>query len=268
MKKQISALLILALLLTGCSLTRGKEEKQTTTEEILAQASGTDTYYDPNSNIPEYTGTATQTDSTVPEDPASWTMNDIPEYSGNPYIVINNDEPFFTADEMTTECYTYYGELDSLGRAQYSMGVICKDELAEGSRGEIGHIRPSGWNQNKYEGVVDTEPPYLMQRSHLLMWKMTGDSSNIPENLISGCQYFNAQMLEQETIVLNYIKSGGKVVYRVTPYYKGDNLLATGVLMEAASPENPGEFKMCRFVYNVQPGIEIDYATGENWLAQ
>lgn len=271
---------LLMLSLTGCSLTRngeGKKKEPETTEEPLITASGTSAYYDINENVKDvatYTEAEEESEDTTEEYEITTEytdindyFSDIPEYSGEVSVIVNNDIPFFTDDQLTTECYTDYGSLDPLGRTQSSIAVVYADNLPEGERGEIGHIKPTGWVQNKYEGIVDSDPPYLYNRCHLVMWAMIGDESNVQENLITGTRYFNTSgMLPNETEVLNYIKtSGNHVIYRVTPYYNGDNLLANGVLMEAKSVEDDGaSLSLCRWVYNIQPGIEIDYSTGDN----
>lgn len=277
--------LILCLILTGCSFTRGEKTTEEITEEApLVEASGTSAYYDINADVKDV-ATYTDADNDTEEDlykveesdtyelvteytSASEFYAELPEYSGEVSIVVNNDIPFFTEEDMTTECYTYYGELDELGRTQYSMCVTCSEDLPEGDREAIDKsIKPTGWVQNKYPGIVDSDPPYLYNRSHLLLNAALGTQSDVLENLITGTRYFNTQgMWPNEEEVLNFIKTGNMhVLYRVSPFYQGDNLLASGVLMEAKSVEDNGQsLSMCRWVYNVQPGIEIDYETGEN----
>lgn len=262
---------ILALLLTGCVIpAKGREEK-TTEEIVLAASSGTDPYDDINQYIKEATpgNAAKKKSGSVSNSESSFNYSDIPEYSGEPYIVVNNDRPYFTEEMLTTDCYQDYGTLDELGRTPATTIVTCYEELPSGERGEIGHIKPSGFKQKKYPGIVDSDPPYLYNRAHLGMWAMLGDKSNVPENLISGSRYFNTEsMLPNETIVLNYIKESKQhILYRVTPIYIEDDLVARGVLMEAMSIEDKGEsLSLCRWAYNVQPGIKIDYKTGESEL--
>ena len=267
--KFISLILVLSML-TACGPRRAEAEV-TTTEEIVAENSGKDNYRDPNEDIPKYEikeDTAT-TGEAVEETVGIQEFNGInpDEYDGSPYVIINNDMPYFTEDMLTTENYRDYGTLDSLGRTTRTILVTSREMLPEGDRGEIGHIKPSGWHQTKYEGLVDSEPPYVLNRAHLGMWALIGDESNIQENLISGTRYFNTEgMLPNETIVLNFVKSSDMhILYRVTPYYRGDNLFADGVLMEAMSVEDKGEsLHLCRWAFNVQPGVVFDYATGEN----
>ena len=278
-RKLLIANLIVILFLTGCSLPKIGREKKTTEEVIIAASSGTDAYEDQNKHVNNAVPKITEdkestkksneeTSEESTEEPVSeFNYDDIPEYSAEPYIVVNNDKPYFTEDMLTTECYQDYGTLDELGRTPETTIVTCYEELPSGERGSIGHIKPSGFKQNKYPGIVDSDPAFIYNRSHLAMWALVGDYSNIPENLITGTRYFNTEgMLPNETIILNYIKESKQhVLYRVTPIYLGDDLLARGVLMEAMSVEDRGEsLSLCRWAYNVQPGIEIDYSTGEN----
>ena len=251
----------LSLLLSGCSLKFPGRQEQTTTEEIIAASSGEDDFLDINADIKESTRTDAETSS-------AFKLSTIPEYNGSAYVTVNNDVPFFSSREKeTTSCYRNYGQLDSLGRATSSIMYTCKEELPDEEREGLEDLKPSGWEQAKYPGIVDSEPAFVYNRSHLLMWALIGNESDVIENVITGTRYFNTQaMLPNEEIVLNFIKSSDMhVLYRVTPYYKGDNLLAEGVLMEAMSVEDNGKsLSLCRWAYNVQPGIKIDYKTGKN----
>ena len=273
-KRKLCFIMSIVMLFTsGCSFGRRKEEK-TTEDPVIYQSSGTDTFYDINADVESaeflYDGTnATSSDA----DSGSIFMGyDASDYDGEPYIVVNDDIPFFDDDLNVTACTVDYGELDSLGRTQVSEAITCYEELPTEERGDIGDIKPSGWKQAKYEGVVDSEPPFLYNRCHLLLWAAFGNCSNLQENLITGTRYFNTQgMYPNEEIVLNFIKNNHDmhVRYRVTPYYTGDNLLADGVLMEAMSIEDEGaSLSLCRWAWNVQPGVEIDYETGESNLAE
>lgn len=197
---------------------------------------------------------------------------DIPEYSGLPYVVINNNKPFFTEADYTTKAFEEYSELDVLGRCGVAYANICEDLMpaANEERGDIGSIRPSGWKQKAYKGLVEGD--YLYNRSHLIGWQLAGENDN-ELNLITGTRYMNVQgMLPFEDMVDDYFEvkanQDNHVLYRVTPIYEGNNLVASGVQMEAYSVEDNGEgvcFNV--YVYNVQPGITIDYATGENRLS-
>ena len=136
-------------------------------------------------------------------------------------------------------------------------------------REDIGYIKPTGWRQRKYEGLVDADPPFLYNRSHLIARALTGQDAN-ERNLITGTRYMNATtMLPWEEMVMRYIENSDfHVLYRVTPYFKGNELLARGVEMEAYSVEDNGMLCYHVFVYNIQPGVDLDYATGKNWLSK
>ena len=194
-------------------------------------------------------------------------LNYIPAYAGDPYIVINGNIPFFTEEEKTsTVTFEQYSELDELGRCGVTYANVSRELQPEEERGEIGMIRPAGWVQKKYEGIVDSTPPYLYNRCHLIAYCLTGQNAN-EKNLITGTRYLNVKgMLPFEEKVAAYLKrEDHHVLYRVTPIYEENNLLASGVLMEAWSVEDQGEgICFCVYCYNVQPGIEIDYATGES----
>lgn len=195
------------------------------------------------------------------------TLADIPEYSGETYVVLNNNEPNFTEKDLKTEAYEYYSELDDDGRCGVAEANICEDLMPTEERGSIGQIKPSGWHSVKYDNV---DGKYLYNRCHLIGFQLTGENAN-EKNLITGTRYMNTEgMLPFENMVADYIKeTGNHVLYRVTPIFEGDNLVASGVQMEAKSVEDNGEgicFNV--YVYNVQPGIEIDYATGDSRLAE
>ena len=192
----------------------------------------------------------------------------IPEYSGLPYVEVNNNIPYFTEDEYTTEAFEEYSDLDILGRCGVAYASVSRELMPTGKRGRISHIKPTGWEQAKYEGIVDSDPPYLYNRCHLIAYCLTAENDN-EENLITGTHYMNEEgMLPFEEMVAKYLdKHDNHVLYRVTPVFEGNNLLASGVLMEAYSVEDKGRgIEFCVYVYNVQPGIEIDYRNGRNWL--
>lgn len=191
----------------------------------------------------------------------SFSITDIPEYSGEPYVVINENEPDFSSDDMTTESFEIYSELDSLGRCRTAYANIGQNLMPTEERGSIGHVKPTGWQTVKYDSV---DGKYLYNRCHLIGYQLTAENAN-EKNLITGTRYMNVEgMLPFENLVADYVKeTGGHVLYRVDPIFEGDNLLAKGVQMEAYSVEDEGDgicFNV--FVYNVQPGINIDYATG------
>lgn len=206
--------------------------------------------------------------SQSPDTASAIDLDSIPEYSESPYIEINGNKPNFSAEEITTDVFEQYSELDSLGRCGVAYANICKELMPTEERGKIGQIKPSGWQTVKYPGIV--EGNYLYNRCHLIAFCLAGENAN-EKNLITGTRYMNAEgMLPFEETVANYVdETNHHVLYRVTPIFEGDNLVASGVEMEAYSVEDNGE-GICFhvFVYNVQPGIEIDYATGDNKKAR
>lgn len=191
-------------------------------------------------------------------------LTDIPEYDSDPYVVINGNEPFFDESDYTTEAFENYSNLDSLGRCGVAYANICKELMPTEDRQDINSVTPSGWVQNEYDFV---DGGYLYNRCHLIGHQLAGEDAN-EKNLITGTRYMNVQgMLPFENMVADYIdETDNHVLYRVTPVYGGNNLVASGVLMEAWSVEDSGDgvcFNV--YCYNVQPGVEIDYSTGDNW---
>ncbi len=191
--------------------------------------------------------------------------NDIPDYSGSAYIVLNNNKPEFTNSEITTKAFEKYSQLDSLGRCGVAFACLGIETMPTEERGEIGMIKPSGWHLKKYDCV---DGKYLYNRCHLIGFQLSGENAN-DKNLITGTRYLNIEgMLPFENMVDDYIEeTGNHVMYRVTPVFEGDNLLCKGVKMEAYSVEDNGTgvcFNV--FCYNAQPSIKIDYKTGESYL--
>ncbi len=193
----------------------------------------------------------------------------IPEYSGKPAVELNDNIPSFTEYDLTHVEGESFSDLDALGRCGSAAAMLDQSMMPTEERGDIGMIRPTGWKQKKYPGIIDSEPPYLYNRCHLIAYAMTGQNAN-EKNLITGTRYMNTEgMLPYEKIVLRYLDGHNyQVLYRVTPYFSESELLARGVEMEAYSVQDEGE-SICFhvFVYNVQPGIIIDYQTGENRAA-
>ena len=193
---------------------------------------------------------------------------EIPEYSEAAYTEVNGNVPFFTEEEMTTEAFEVYSELDWLGRCGSAFANVCDELMPTEERGSIGMVKPTGWHTVKYPELISDL--YLYNRCHLIGYQLTGENAN-EKNLITGTRYMNVEgMLPFENMVADYVReTDNHVLYRVTPSFTEDNLVADGVLMEAYSVEDHGEgVKFCVFVHNVQPGIEIDYATGESWVAE
>lgn len=200
----------------------------------------------------------------------SYALNNIPEYNNEPYVVLNDNIPEFTKADYTTESFEKYSELDSLGRCGVAYANICRETMPkeDEERGDISSVKPTGWVQKRYDGE------YLYNRCHLIGYQLSNENAN-ELNLITGTRYFNTTgMLPFENQVAEYIKEqtsqeNKHVLYRVTPIYKENELVARGVQMEAYSVEDNGQgicFNV--FVYNVQPGINIDYATGESSIQQ
>ena len=190
----------------------------------------------------------------------------IPEYTGTDVIALNNNVPNFTAYDLSHTAGETYSDLDLLGRCGTAVALLDRTMMPTEPRGEIGSIKPSGWVQEKYPGIIDSEPPYLYNRSHLIAYAMTGQNAN-EKNLITGTRYLNMELMQPYEIkVLKYLDySDNHVLYRVSPYFKGVELVARGVELEAYSVEDGGEGVCFHvFLYNVQPGITITYLTGDN----
>ena len=198
-----------------------------------------------------------------PESSAS--LEDVPAFSGAPYVELNENQHNFSQSDMTKEAFETYSELDELGRCGVAYANICKELMPTEERGNIGSVKPTGWQSAKYD-VVDGK--YLYNRCHLIGFQLAGENAN-KQNLITGTRYMNVTgMLPFENEVDDYVdETGNHVLYRVTPIFEGSELVARGVQMEAMSVEDAGE-SVCFnvFVYNVQPGISIDYATGNSRL--
>ena len=192
------------------------------------------------------------------------TLEEVPEYTGQPYVEINDNEPTFTEDELTTDSYEEYSPLDELGRCQTAEACVGEDLMPTQKRESISSVKPTGWVNKEYDGI---DGGYLYNRCHLIGFQLTGENAN-EENLITGTRYMNVEgMLPFEDEVAAYIKeTDNHVMYRVTPVFEGDDLVASGVQMQAESVEDDGvgiSFNV--YVYNVQPYVVIDYKTGENW---
>ena len=265
MKRYASLLLSLLLtlsLLTGCGGTEVPEETHSP-EPTTAVTQAPELSPDPTAE-PTPVPTPEALPTPAPE-PAAFDMSMVPPYSGRAYVEINGNVPFFTPDEHTTESYEYYSPLDRLGRCGVTVASIGRDLMPTEPRGEIGSVKPTGWHTVKYDCV---DGKYLYNRCHLIGFQLTGENAN-KQNLVTGTRYMNVQgMLPIEDLVADYVQSTGfHVMYRVTPIFDGDNLVCDGVLMEAISVEDSGRgLKTCVFAYNVQPGVVINYATGESCL--
>ena len=241
----LSLLLVVCTLATGCSLD-GLDSIGDALKDAFEGA-------DINATEPQQNQNAVSVD-------------EVPEFSGAPFVTINDNQPTFTEEELVTVSYEFYSPLDSLGRCGYTMACIGRDIMPTEKREEIGSVKPTGWQSVKYD-IVDGK--YLYNRCHLIGFQLTGENAN-KENLITGTRYMNVDgMLPFENMVADYIKeTGNHVIYRVTPIFEGNNLVANGVQMEAFSVEDEGDgicFNV--YVYNNQPGVTIDYKTGHSHLS-
>lgn len=266
-KKSIIAIIMLCVVLTGgCGLSEKQSgnadikmpvEQSSSSNETLA-----DNYY--NGQLDSETTNSKDTN----DKSESISIGNLPEYAGNAYIFVNGNVPYFTDEEkIDIEPFENYSSLDSLGRCGVAFANVCKEIMPTEERGSIGQIKPSGWHTVKYNGIVDGN--YLYNRCHLIGYQLAGENAN-ELNLITGTRYLNmVGMLEFENTVSAYVEeTNNHVLYRVTPIFEGENLVAKGVEIEAWSVEDNGAgicFNV--FCYNVQPGIEIDYATGDSWIS-
>lgn len=206
---------------------------------------------------------------TSPEEQAVITLDTLPDYDGSPFATLEGGQPSFTEEEKSaSSSWERYAELDLLGRCGTAEACIGRDLMPTEERGAIGMVKPSGWHTVRYDGVVDGK--YLYNRCHLIGYQLSGENAN-EKNLITGTRYLNVVgMLPFEDEVADYVQeTGNHVLYRVTPVFRGLELVARGVQMEAWSVEDGGAgvcFNV--YCYNVQPGVEIDYATGESRLAE
>ena len=198
-----------------------------------------------------------------------FSLDEVPEYPGEPFVALYNNVPDFDDKDKTTKSFETYSDLDSLGRCGVAYANIGKDLMPTQKRGDISSVKPSGWINKKYDTDL-VDGGYIYNRCHLIGHQLAGEDAN-EKNLITGTRYFNVEgMLPFENMVADYVKeTNNHVLYRVTPVYDGDDLVAKGVQMEAYSVEDDGEGVLFNvFVYNVQPGITIDYATGNSELSK
>lgn len=244
------------------------------TEEVQETVVPTETPSSTQTPKPTATPTATPEPTKTPEPSPEvvakisqeFSLSNVAAYSGSPYVEINQNVPYFADSELSKTSYEYYSDLDSLGRCGVCVASVGQDIMPTEKRGDIGSVKPTGWHTVKYAGVVDGN--YLYNRCHLIGYQLTGENAN-NKNLITGTRYLNVEgMLPFENMVADYVKeTGNHVMYRVTPVFDGNNLLASGVLMEAKSVEDNGAGILFNvFCYNVQPGVTIDYATGDSAL--
>ena len=197
------------------------------------------------------------------------TLEAVPAYDGEPFVTIADGVPSFTEEDLAEakKDYETYSELDDLGRCGPAEASVGLELMPTEKRGSISSVKPTGWVQNKYDWV---DGKSLYNRCHLIGYQLSGENANWL-NLITGTRYLNVDgMLPFENMVADYVKeTGNHVLYRVTPIFDGEDLVARGVQMEAYSVEDQGDgVSFNVYCYNVQPGVEIDYQTGENWAAE
>lgn len=264
-RKGISALLLVLLILAFLRIQADEKAGGSGNTENGGNA-GPGQVQETHTNVdvqgdPIYAGDPT--DSADSED--LFTLDMVPPYSGKAYADINGDVPFFTEEEMTSEAFHEYWPLDDLGRCTGAYACVGPETLPKQKRGDISMVKPTGWNTNRYD---DIDGEMLFNRCHLIGHLLTGQDAN-ERNLVTGTRYMNVEgMLPFEESVVMYVEgTGHHVMYRVRPYFDGDDLVCSGVLMEAKSVEDP-LVQFCAFCYNVQPGITIDYATGGNWRTE
>ena len=277
---QLSLWLALLLTFTGCAESTVTPQDNTYTIEQpatipyeLLEASET-AASEPESGQSQENASDTQeaqqvtsaTDVPTGEGTSAFSIWEIPAYSGMPYTEVNGNKPYFTEADLTTQSFETYSELDSLGRCGVAYANVGQDLMPTETRESISSVKPTGWKNKSYDTV---DGGYVYNRCHLIGFQLTGENAN-ERNLITGTRYMNVDgMLPFENMVADYIKeTGNHVLYRVTPIYEGDNLVVSGVQMEAKSVEDNGEGILFNvYCYNVQPGVTIDYATGESQLS-
>lgn len=285
MKKWLSwlivTILIVALVGCGADTAENTDADKETTGVVISDVADSETPPEDTESPDESILSEESTEITTQEEPVKQTpeefiensksgfdYNSVPAFDGeNAYYVVNNHNPYFADASQQTVSFEKYGERDSLGRCTVVIANVGKDIMPTEDRGSIGSVKPTGWHTVKYDCV---DGNYLYNRCHLIGYQLTGENAN-EDNLITGTRFLNINgMLPFENMVADYVvETNNHVMYRVTPIFVGDELLARGVLMEAYSVEDEGDgicFNV--FCYNVQPQIELDYATGESKLAE
>lgn len=261
-KKQKQLLVIfstmITLLFSGCG-TNNIAINGTDTSKISTESNDI-------KNTEEITSNEELTDKNEEQSTSSFDLGSIPEYTGTPYTVIHDNVPYFTGEELSeTDSFESYSDLDDLGRCGVAYANVGQDLMPTEKRGAIGSVKPTGWHTVKYDCV---DGKYLYNRCHLIGYQLTAENAN-EKNLVTGTRYLNVDgMLPFENMVADYVdETGNHVLYRVTPEFNGNELVCRGVLMEAKSVEDNGEgIEFCVYVYNVQPGVTINYETGDSCL--
>lgn len=250
---------------TDNSETTSGTESTSKSEDETTDNSSTDTTTSANTSNSTDTEKTTASSGVGKGKASPVSLSSIPAYSGKPYVTVDSNVPNFSASELTTKGYETYSNLDSLGRVGVAIASVGKDTMpVDGeTRGDISSVKPTGWVQAKYDCV---NGGWLYNRCHLIGWQLSAENAN-KKNILTGTTYLNISgMLPFENMVADYIdETGNHVAYRITPIYSGNNLLASGVQMEAYSVEDNGEgISFNIYCYNVQPDVTIDYATGKS----
>ena len=254
----LAALLLACVLATGCSVAGAGTAETGAMSETAAQAQ----------TEGASAATSAEAETSADEASATFDLENMPAYSGSPYVQLFGNEPQFSDADRARGSFEEYSELDPLGRCGVAFALIGTETMPTEERGSIGMVKPSGWHTVRYDGLVDGN--YLYNRCHLIGYQLAGENANT-KNLITGTRYLNVEgMLPFEDKVADYVeRTGNHVLYRVTPVFEGDNLVASGVQMEAWSVEDSGSgVSFDVYCYNVQPGVNIDYATGDSSLAE
>ena len=278
LKLLLANILLAGVLVLGGCADAGERSQSSSSKETTAQESGSSENQSAETSTDSSDDTSSQTDfdnssgadtagkaktATSKAKTSAVSTSKIPKYSGSPYIKVHNNVPFFKRSDLTKKVFEKYSKLDALGRCRTAYANVCKATMPTEKRGRIGMVKPSGWHTVKYNNV---DGKYLYNRCHLIGYQLTAENAN-ERNLMTGTRYLNVDgMLPFENMVADYVKeTNNHVLYRVTPMYTDENLLADGVLMEAESVEDKGKgISYCVYVYNVQPGIKIDYETGDS----
>lgn len=250
----IALIIALSIMPSGCGSEGADSQTENSSKEPVVEKEA--------DKEPDLQETENEEPQTVIPEP-SVTLSDLPAYSGDAYTVINGNVPDFKDEDMSTDSFEMYSDLDELGRCGVAYANVGTDIMPTEDRGSIGKIKPTGWHTVKYDNI---DGNYLYNRCHLVGYQLIAENAN-ERNLISGTRYLNVDgMLPFENMVTDYVKeTDNHVLYRVSPIFEGDNLVASGVQMEAKSVEDNGEGILFNvFCYNVQPDIDINYATGDS----
>jgi DNA-entry nuclease len=262
MKKTLSTILFLFLAMVYMAYESG-EFSAPRYESSLAPPLTAEKWSDLTAESPQKGDSAFEVEPAPPQSQFGdeFSVEDLPAYEGFPYTIVHDNIPYFTAEDFTTASYESYSPLDDLGRCGIAAACVGPDLLPTEERGDIGQVKPTGWQTVKYDSVSGK---YLYNRCHLIGYQLTGENANTC-NLITGTRALNMEgMLPFENMVADYVQdTGNHVLYRVTPVFMGSELLCRGVLMEGRSVEDE-QIVFCIYAFNAQPGIDIDYATGES----